>query len=71
MPRWPSNRTLNKQRATISEHDVYGSCERCRPDEYTELSWARDRVKAYRLVGNQAQRYEETPPKPSGDAQCG
>ncbi|MGW3783080.1 hypothetical protein ACWD5Z_00730 [Micromonospora chokoriensis] len=43
-------------RQTITEH-VHGTCRRCRPDGCTELRWARDRIKAYRVAGNRSQRY--------------
>ncbi|MGW0215545.1 hypothetical protein ACWDXH_14240 [Micromonospora chokoriensis] len=44
-------------RQTIAEHQSGSECRRCRPDGCTELRWARDRLKAYRVAGNRSQRY--------------
>jgi hypothetical protein len=43
----------------IRRHWILGYCDRCRDrtDACTALSWARDRVKAYRLAGNRPARF--------------
>jgi len=44
-------------RQIIRQHEAHGACRRCRPERCTELAWARDRIKAYRVAGNRPQRY--------------
>ncbi|MFJ1538674.1 hypothetical protein ACIODS_09045 [Micromonospora chalcea] len=44
-------------RRIITHHHAAGACPHCRPDGCRALSWARDRLKAYRMAGNRPERY--------------
>jgi len=41
----------------ITLHRTRGRCEKCADDGCAALSWARDRLKAYRMAGNRPDRY--------------
>jgi hypothetical protein len=51
----------------ITRHWAIGRCERCQDGGCESLTWARNRLKAYRMAGNRPDRYGTAPASPPAD----